>query len=57
MEDNERITIRVPRGMKRRLDKRIKDEDMFASRSELIRHLLQNFLAESNRRIGKRRIR
>jgi metal-responsive CopG/Arc/MetJ family transcriptional regulator len=57
MEDNERITIRVPTGMKQKLDKRIKKENMFASRSELIRHLLQNFLADPNRRRDKRRIR
>lgn len=57
MDEQDRITIRVPTGMKRKLDKRIKDEDLYFSRSELIRHLLQNFLSDSNRRRGKRLLR
>jgi len=46
----ERITIRVPMGLKQRLDKQIEDEKLFYSRSELIRHLLQNFLIDERRR-------
>ena len=57
MDEQDRITFRVPTGMKQKLDKRIEKENMFASRSELIRHLLQNFLSDSNRRRGKRLLR
>ena len=54
MDEQERITFRVPTGMKQKLDKRIEDEDLYFSRSELIRHLLQNFLSEPYRRKDKR---
>ena len=47
MLEHERITIRVPTGLKKKVDKRIADEDLYFSRSELIRHLLQNFLTEN----------
>ena len=48
--EGDRITVRVPMGLKQRLDKQIKDEKLFYSRSELIRHLLQNFLTDERRR-------
>ncbi len=48
--EEDRITVRVPMGLKQRLDKRIADEDLYFSRSELIRHLLQNFLTDERRR-------
>jgi|TARA_B100001123_G_scaffold333864_1_gene376901 metal-responsive CopG/Arc/MetJ family transcriptional regulator len=50
IQEHERITIRVPTGLKKKVDKRIADEDLYFSRSELIRHLLQNFLTDERRR-------
>ena len=54
MQDNDRITIRLTPRMRDKVDKKIKKENMFLNRSELIRHLLQNFLAEPYHRKGKR---
>ena len=53
MQDNDRITIRLTPQMKNKVDKKIKKENMFLNRSELIRHLLQNFLTDGRRRKSK----
>jgi len=40
----ERTSIRIPRGMLRKLDEVVEEDQMFADRSEAVRYAVRNYL-------------